>query len=301
MTRKVGRACHALALEEERDAFRPVLWDDRYVRDGKLLFPVTDGWTPPPHPNSGKPHIDNERISQVWFVGVHCDIGGGYSRDGLAHSTLAWMIERAKVYGLAFVPIQEQLIKPRTDPYDKLNDSRHGVAGYYRYRPRRLSDIYSLPPYKLSLVADIKHIINIWKNREDPEIEVKAELADPKFYLPRPAPKVHHSVLDRVRMGTDGYAPDRIAGSLRRRRRCRRNCLERLDGVHGPRACNARRKSLGLGLGTPHQLFSDRFCFAVSCCVAADRKNGSRGAGRQARPRSSFPSSIWSARSCQAS
>ena len=26
-----------------------------------------------------------ERISQVWFVGVHSDIGGGYSQDGLAH------------------------------------------------------------------------------------------------------------------------------------------------------------------------------------------------------------------------
>jgi uncharacterized protein (DUF2235 family) len=114
MTQKVGRACHALALEEERDAFRPVLWDDRYVRDGDRLFPVTQDWTPPQHANAGTPHIDNERISQVWFVGVHSDIGGGYSRDGLAHSTLAWMIERAKVYGLTFLSLQEELFKPRT-------------------------------------------------------------------------------------------------------------------------------------------------------------------------------------------
>ena len=28
---KVHRACHALALEDERDAFRPVIWDERYV------------------------------------------------------------------------------------------------------------------------------------------------------------------------------------------------------------------------------------------------------------------------------
>ena len=32
MNYKIWRACHALALEEERDAFKPVLWDDRYVR-----------------------------------------------------------------------------------------------------------------------------------------------------------------------------------------------------------------------------------------------------------------------------
>src|SRR3954470_382386 len=107
MTHKVGRACHALALEEERDAFRPVLWDDRYVRDGNSLVPVDHGWTPPQHSNSGERHIDDERISQVWFVGVHSDIGGGYARDGLAHATLGWMIERAKVYGLTFLPLQQ--------------------------------------------------------------------------------------------------------------------------------------------------------------------------------------------------
>src|SRR5882724_9893375 len=170
MTHKVVRACHALALEEERDAFRPVLWDDRYVRDGQNLVPASSNRTPR--------HIDDERISQVWFVGVHSDIGGGYSRDGLAHSTLAWMIERAKVCGLVFLAFEEELLKPRVDPYDKLNDSRHGFTGYYRYRPRRLSDIYSQPPYKLSLVADFRHIVDIWSNRPDPEREVRRELAN---------------------------------------------------------------------------------------------------------------------------
>jgi uncharacterized protein (DUF2235 family) len=199
MTHKVARACHALALEEERDAFRPVLWDDRYVRAGRNLVPATGNHSPR--------HIDDERISQVWFVGVHSDIGGGYSRDGLAHSTLVWMIERAKVCGLVFLPFQEELLKPRVDPYDKLNDSRHGPAGYYRYRPRRLSDIYSQPPYKLSLVADFWHIVDIWKNRPDPEREVRRELANRDDYVARPAPKIHQSVLDRVRAGTDGYAP----------------------------------------------------------------------------------------------
>jgi uncharacterized protein (DUF2235 family) len=207
MTNKIGRACHALALEEERDAFRPVLWDERYVRKGKKLVPVADGWTPPPHARSGVSHIDNERISQVWFVGVHSDVGGGYSRDGLAHSALAWMIERAKVYGLTFLPLQQDLFRLRADPYDKLNDSRHGLAGYYRYRPRRLADIYSQPPYKLSLVADFWHIVDIWNDRQDPEREVKRDLADLASYVVRPAPKVHQSVLERIRVGTDGYAP----------------------------------------------------------------------------------------------
>src|SRR6266852_9676263 len=75
MNHKIGRACHALALEEERDAFRPVLWDDRYVRDRHGLVPLDQGWTPPRPAEPGEPHID-----------------GGYSRAGLAYWTLAWMI-----------------------------------------------------------------------------------------------------------------------------------------------------------------------------------------------------------------
>ncbi len=97
MNRKIGRACHALALEEERDSFHPVLWDDRYVRNDDKLYAVDYSWKPAPA-NSDRPlaQIDRERISQVWFVGVHSDIGGGYSRAGLSYHSLAWMMERAE-------------------------------------------------------------------------------------------------------------------------------------------------------------------------------------------------------------
>jgi hypothetical protein len=207
MNHKIRRACHALALEEARDAFKPVLWDDRYVRDPGGLVPVGQGWTPARPPESGKPHIDDERISQVWFVGVHSDIGGGYSRAGLAYWTLTWMIERAKVYGLTFQQSQEESLRPLADPYDKLNDSRHGLGGYYRYRPRRLSAIYNKPPYKLSLLDDFWHIVNLWNGRPDSEREVRRELVSPASLVARPAPKIHQSVLDRITKGTDGYAP----------------------------------------------------------------------------------------------
>jgi uncharacterized protein (DUF2235 family) len=207
MNHGIRRACHALALDEARDAFKPVLWDDRYVRTHDGLVPAGQGWTPARAREPGRPHVDDERISQVWFVGVHADIGGGYSRAGLAYWTLGWMIERAKVYGLTFQPFQEESLAPLADPYDKLNDSRHGLGGYYRYRPRRLSEIYSQPPYKLSLRDDFWHIVNLWRSRPDPENEVKADLASPDFYVVRPAPKIHQSVLDRIVKGTDGYAP----------------------------------------------------------------------------------------------
>jgi hypothetical protein len=185
-----------------------VLWDDRYVRQNDKLYPADHNWEPPPSAaNTPLADIDRERISQVWFVGVHSDIGGGYAQDGLAYKTLQWMMERARIYGLKYVKLQQDFLETFVSPYDKLNDSRHGIGGYYRYRPRKLSVIYSEPPYKLSFREDFRHIMNIFKGRKDPEHEVKAELASPKFHVARPAPKIHQSVLDRIDKGTDGYSP----------------------------------------------------------------------------------------------
>ncbi|HEY8337642.1 MAG TPA: DUF2235 domain-containing protein [Tardiphaga sp.] len=238
MSHKISRACHALALEEERDAFRPVLWDDRYVRKGERLYPVEQGWAPAPLP-ADRPlaEIDRERISQVWFVGVHSDIGGGYSRDGLSYRTLAWMMERAEVYGLKYIEVQENWLRSFINPYDKLNDSRHGLSGYYRYRPRKLDDVYSKPPYKLKFAEDLRHIRNILANRPDPEHEVRADLAAPEMYRLRPAPKIHHSVFDRVAVGTDGYSPIVLPETY---------CVVGADGSvaldSGPRAAQAHAR-----------------------------------------------------------
>ncbi|MDE2601618.1 MAG: DUF2235 domain-containing protein [Bradyrhizobium sp.] len=208
LNRKIGRACHALALEEERESFHPVLWDDRYVREGKKLYAAGDDWEPAPE-DPAKPlaDIDRERISQVWFVGVHSDIGGGYSRAGLSYQALAWMMERAGVYGLRYLATQEAWLRSLVDGWDKLNDSRRGISGYYRYQPRKLADIYNWPPYKLSLGGDLHRIVNLFRARPDPEHKVKAELATPRSYIAHPKPKIHRSVIERIRNGNDGYAP----------------------------------------------------------------------------------------------
>ena len=117
MSAKVHRACHALALEDERDAFHPVIWDERYVRD-KASVPgqTKTSWLfdinhdprseaerladPPPHLRTDLAMADRERISQVWFPGVHSDIGGGYPQNGLSYVTLDWMLTRGG-YGCA--------------------------------------------------------------------------------------------------------------------------------------------------------------------------------------------------------
>jgi len=70
----VENAYQALAIDEQRAPFKPNLWQ----RPG--------GWT--------------GTLEQAWFPGVHRDVGGSCSPDGLANEALHWIIEKAESHGL---------------------------------------------------------------------------------------------------------------------------------------------------------------------------------------------------------
>jgi uncharacterized protein (DUF2235 family) len=81
---------HALALDEERRPFEPTLWQ---VPNPKDLAPQAKD--------------RNVEMEQVWFSGVHSDIGGGMEKAYLSDITLAWMISRCSGEDkLAFTDIQ---------------------------------------------------------------------------------------------------------------------------------------------------------------------------------------------------
>ncbi len=71
----VERAVHIVSLDENRVPFTPTLInrDDDY---------------------DSADCVDDRRILEVWFPGVHSDIGGGYWHDGLSDVALEFMIER---------------------------------------------------------------------------------------------------------------------------------------------------------------------------------------------------------------
>lgn len=74
----VQHAYQALSLDEHRPPFQPTLWEI--------------------------PRGSDQDLQQVWFSGVHADIGGGGSDSRLAHISLAWMIARCAEDGkLAFI------------------------------------------------------------------------------------------------------------------------------------------------------------------------------------------------------
>jgi uncharacterized protein (DUF2235 family) len=74
----IGR--HAISIDERRAFFRSNRWI---------------------HSRDSREHGPRD-VKQVWFAGVHCDIGGGYSEpeSGLSKITLEWMLEEAKTAGL---------------------------------------------------------------------------------------------------------------------------------------------------------------------------------------------------------
>jgi hypothetical protein len=74
----VQNAFHALAIDERRKTFSPTLWE-----------------TSPNMPKENK-------MEQVWFSGVHANIGGGYKQNGLSDISLEWMIEKTSRIGLYF-------------------------------------------------------------------------------------------------------------------------------------------------------------------------------------------------------
>jgi uncharacterized protein (DUF2235 family) len=78
---KVENAYHALAIDEMRMEFPPTLW------------------TSAPAPG--------QTLEQVWFCGVHSDVGGGEPADGtsstaLSDIPLSWMMDKASALGLQF-------------------------------------------------------------------------------------------------------------------------------------------------------------------------------------------------------
>jgi uncharacterized protein (DUF2235 family) len=94
----IDHAYHAIAIDEQRYDFAPTYWNPASVRPGQTL-------------------------EQVYFAGVHSDIGGGYDDDrSLANITLAWMMRRAQANGLELYP--DKIVEMNdVDAFGTLHDS----------------------------------------------------------------------------------------------------------------------------------------------------------------------------------
>ena len=78
LSKSVKYAYQALAIDEYRSTFHPVLWE--------------------------KSKEEYQQIEQVWFVGSHTDIGGGYKEQEVSDIPLQWLVAKAVQCGLLIYP-----------------------------------------------------------------------------------------------------------------------------------------------------------------------------------------------------
>ena len=151
LNRKVGSARHALAIDDQRASFHPLLWDEA-----------------PGHPD----------LSQVWFAGVHTNVGGGYPKQGMSLVTLDWMMDCTERLGgdrLHYDYTLRERYRSGAHVHDSLGNPRRGAGVFYRLKPR-----------------------DVAKTCGDSHAPVR----------------VHRSVLERAKRGTDGYAPHNLPDSF---------------------------------------------------------------------------------------
>lgn len=108
----VTHARHALAIDDWRRTFHPVMWDEKDSKE--------------------------RDIKQVWFAGAHSNVGGGYPKQGMSLVALDWMMAEAEAVniGLRFNESDRAFVKARYDVHSKLYDSRSGMANFFRWEPR---------------------------------------------------------------------------------------------------------------------------------------------------------------------
>ena len=114
LTDNVQYACQALAIDDERTSFWPMVWNEKSHK---------------------------KKVEQVWFAGMHSNVGGGYHRAGMATVALEWMMVRARKHGLVFKYEGLKNTHGDADVHGRMYNSREGLAIYYRYHPREIEKL----------------------------------------------------------------------------------------------------------------------------------------------------------------
>ena len=98
VTENVVECFHALAIDEKRKRYQPVVWSQEVP--------------------------SNQNLNQLWFAGSHGDVGGGYTQYELSDIALDWMINNCLRWGLKVSDDSKEILHP--DPTGNLHNSYSG-------------------------------------------------------------------------------------------------------------------------------------------------------------------------------
>jgi len=112
---KITFGYQAAAMDEKRKKFPVSLWNE-------------------------KNRIREQTIEQVWFPGVHCDVGGYYKERGLSDGALKWMIQKAESAGVKFKENWQENIAPDPTAKNALHESRQTFWKFWKPVQRHISE-----------------------------------------------------------------------------------------------------------------------------------------------------------------
>lgn len=117
LSTRVSNAFHALAIDEKRKNFEATLWHQQ-------------------------PNSKDQVLEQVWFPGVHSDVGGGYPENetGLSDISLTCMLEKAQNLNLNF-----DSIAMNPNPMALMHES---YRGFYTLQHKLFRPIGQVDPKK---------------------------------------------------------------------------------------------------------------------------------------------------------
>jgi uncharacterized protein (DUF2235 family) len=187
LSAKVKKAVHALSLDDERNSFHPLLWNeagDSGVADESMVIRLKD------EANS----IGKEQLSQVWFAGMHANVGGGYADDFLSYVPLNFVLDQLEnpntvKKGIVFDRKVRDAQKSAARSMGVMHDSRSGMGSYYRYLPRKLQ----------KLLRTERWATQIFHRGAPKQISTNVVMVK--------RPKIHHSVFDRISTPGLHYSP----------------------------------------------------------------------------------------------
>ena len=168
---------HALSIDERRAFFRQNLF--------------------------GAPHDTQQDLKEVWFAGVHSDVGGSYpeSESQLSKIALRWMVAEAEAAGLRMDQTRKADILGGKPPYvapDPLTRNQHESL----HGPWWIAELWPKMDHK-----EISP--GVWKKY------LRMNLARRRCIAPDPV--VDPSVEQRMADQTLGYAPANLLGVLKKR------------------------------------------------------------------------------------
>ena len=130
---------HALAIDERREDFLPSPWDETRA-------------------------VAGQTIEQVWFAGVHSDVGGWYDDRGLSNISLHWMLGKASACGLRLAMPTEERLRPNPHGQGHRSDT-----GFWRIRGRGERAIPDGARIHRSVIARMRNAANGYRPENLPK------------------------------------------------------------------------------------------------------------------------------------